>query len=369
MTIHKFQPNWVSPPGDSILDILRYKSLSLEDFAQMFGETTSAIDALVRGRTELTIKHAKKLESLFGSPYTFWLAREEQYRNDLRRSKDDEERSLNMQWLSELPLKDMIRFGWLKPRTNTKADFTECLKFFDVTSVDQWRDSFNHQLGLSTFRTSSSFAHKPLSVAAWLRKGEIDGLAAKCSVWNAEEFQASLNEIRTLTRIRSPLEFLPVLKNICANVGVAVAVVRAPTGCRASGAARFITPGKALIILSFRHLTDDHFWFTFFHEAGHLLLHKRETVFIDGLEENISVLENEANTFAQSILISKDNQDQFKKIKLNAMGIVRFAKDVGVSPGIVVGQMQNCGQIPHDRLNGYKHRYTWEEIDKYLALT
>ncbi len=368
MTTHKFQPNWTSPPGDSILDILRYKCMSLEEFSQKFGETQSAIDALVHGRTELTIKHAKKLESLFGNPYTFWLAREEQYRNDLRRSKDVETKSLNMQWLSELPLKDMIRFGWLKPKVNKKPSLAECYIFFNITSVEEWRDNFNHQLGMASFRTSSSFAHKPLSVAAWLRKAEIDGAASKCADWDAGKFQASLHEIRKLTRIKSPLEFLPILKNICADAGVAVTVVRAPTGCRASGAARFITTRKALIILSFRHLTDDHFWFTFFHEAGHLLLHKRETIFIDGLEDSVSILENEANTFAQDTLIPRNDLNRLANIKLNTMGIVRFAKDVGVSPGIVIGQMQNSGQISHDRLNGYKNRYTWAEIDEYLAL-
>lgn len=367
MISHKFQPNWVSPPGDSIQDILRDKSISLTEFARSLGETTSAIDALLRGHAELTVKHAKKLELLFGTPHAFWLAREEQYRNDLSRSKNEEEKSLSLQWLSELPLKDMIRFGWLKATTETKPNLTDCLNFFGVASVAAWRDGFNRQLGLPSFRASSSFEHEPLAVAAWLRKGEIDGDAQQCRIWDAVKFQACLNEIRPLTRMKSPLEFLPVLKNICAEAGVALAIVRAPTGCRASGAARFITPNKALILLSFRHLTDDHFWFTFFHEAGHLLLHKSETIFIDGLEGDISTIESEANAFAQNVLIPVELSSQLAEIGLSPREVLRFAKNINISPGIVIGQMQHAGRIRHDRLNVYKQRYTWQEIELYLS--
>ncbi|MFX9089566.1 ImmA/IrrE family metallo-endopeptidase, partial [Acinetobacter baumannii] len=41
-----------------------------------------------------------------------------------------------------------------------------------------------------------------------------------------------------------------------------------------------LTPEKAMVLLSFRHLSDDHFWFTLFHEFAHLLLHNNQT-FID----------------------------------------------------------------------------------------
>lgn len=342
--------------------------MSLAEFARSLGETASSVDSLLRGHTELTARHAKKLEMLFGAPHTFWLAREEQYRNDLRRSKVEEEKSVSLQWLSELPLKDMMRFGWLQSTLTPKPTLADCLNFFGATSVTEWRTGFNKQLGLSSFRASSSFEHKPLAVAAWLRKGEIVGEAQKCSTWDADKFLQCLGEIRPLTRLKSPLEFLPILKKICANVGVALAIVRAPTGCRASGAARFITPNKALISLSFRHLTDDHFWFTFFHEAGHLLLHKSDKVFIDGLDGDVSNTENEANIFAKNILIPIEFTSRLEGLGLSPKEILRFAKDIGISPGIVIGQMQNGGRIRHDHLNAYKQRYTWQEIEGYLSL-
>lgn len=366
MKTNKFQPNWASPPGDTIKDILRDRSMPLAEFARSLGETSSGADALLRGHVELTVKHAKKLESLFGAPYSFWLTREAQYRNDLIHSKAEEEKSLNLQWYSELPLKDMIRFGWFCEKENTKPTLTDCLNFFGVSTVAEWREAFNRQLQLASFRASSAFEHKPLAIAAWLRKGEIDGEAQTCSTWDPAKLKQSIGEIRALSRMKSPADFLPALRSICAKAGVALSIVRAPVGCRASGAARLLTPGKALIQLSFRHLTDDHFWFTFFHEVGHLLLHKCEYIFIDGIDNNNADIENEANIFAEKILIPDEFKNELSDIDLTPRDILRFAKKIGTSPGIVIGQMQNSGRIRHDRLNIFKQRYSWKEIDGCL---
>jgi HTH-type transcriptional regulator / antitoxin HigA len=367
MATNEFQPNWVSPPGDTILDILREKAMSIADFAIGMGETRLATDALLRGHAELTTKHAKKLEGMFGVPFGFWLARENQYRQDLARSKQEETTSQSQQWLSELPIKDMVKFGWLKVSEAKRPTLTECLDFFGATSVVEWRDKFRRQPELAFFRTSSSFEQRPLAVAAWLRQGEIEGNSQECANWNALKFQQNITQARALSRAKSPADFLPRLKILCAEAGVVLAVVRTPTGCRASGAARFLTPNKAVILMSFRHLTDDHFWFTFFHEAGHLILHAHDTVFIDGLELQATEEEEEANRFSAQTLIPDEFRDRFNALGLNPREILRFAKDVGISPGIVVGQLQNSGRVRRERLNVFKQRYTWEEIDAYLA--
>ena len=70
------------------------------------------------------------------------------------------------------------------------------------------------------------------------------------------------------------MRFLPKLQALCAEAGVALVFVRAPRGCRVSGASRLVTPEKAMILVSFRFRSDDQFWFTVFHEIGHLILHQ-----------------------------------------------------------------------------------------------
>src|SRR5262249_51187056 len=156
----------------------------------------------------------------------------------------------------------------------------------------------------AAFRTSATFDSQPGAIAAWLRQGEYEAGKIHCDRWDPDAFRQQLQVIRGLTREREPEVFLPELKRLCACCGVAVvAPLRAPKGCRASGASWFRSPGRPLLMLSFRYLTDDHLWFTFFHEAAHLLLHGDRSLFLEGEDRETSKEEEEANTFAANTLI------------------------------------------------------------------
>ena len=132
--------------------------------------------------------------------------------------------------------------------------------------------------------------------------------------------------------------------------------------CKASGACLFLSPNRPLILLSGRHMSDDHFWFTFFHEAGHLILHGNSYIFVDNeeeAEEHSSREEEEANGFAADILVPPEHQGELARLTANKVAVMRFAVRVGVSRGIIVGQLQNKGIIGPNMLNGLKQWYTW----------
>jgi Zn-dependent peptidase ImmA (M78 family) len=158
--------------------------------------------------------------------------------------------------------------------------------------------------------------------------------------------------------LKDPQIFIPKLRRISAESGVGVAVVRAPTGCRASGATRFLSDEKALLLLSFRYLTDDHFWFTFFHEAGHLILHGRK-LFLESADMPLDEEEQQANDFSAEILVPAEFVSEMLSLPKNGRQVIRFARRVGVSPGIIVGQLQHLGRIKHSQLNKLKRRYHW----------
>jgi hypothetical protein len=213
---------------------------------------------------------------------------------------------------------------------------------------------------MAAFRTSPTFDSHPGAVAAWLRQGEIASRHIECKPWSRDDFIAALSRIRPLTRQKDPARFLPTLTTMCAEVGVAVVVLRAPAGCRASGATRFVSPRKALLLLSFRYLSDDHFWFTFFHEAAHLILHGPNALFIEAANMLSSPQEQEANELAEDLLIPNSFRSEFARLRLTHESIIRFARRVGISPGIVVGQLQHAGRLPRNQMNRLKRRFRWE---------
>lgn len=353
----EFHPDWASAPGDTIIDILNDQGISEMELAQRIGYSQQALADLLQGRATITIATAQKLERVLGASMQFWMSRDFQYRRDAESlSSGDQE------WLAELPIGDMIRFGGLAPIPRPSEELAACLRYFGVLSVANWMEKYSYVLRQQqvAFRSSHSFDSRPASVVAWLRQGEIGAEAIECNEWDAGGFKKSLLAIRELTRQKDPKSFLPVLRKLCAENGVAIVVARAPSGCRASGATRFLRRDKALLMLSFRYLSDDQFWFTFFHEAGHLILHGENGFFLEGSGINMTQQESEANKFSQEVLIPPEWRASFLALRANTRDVIRFAVRLRISPGIVVGQMQFHGKINHTQLNRLKRRFKWE---------
>lgn len=232
----------------------------------------------------------------------------------------------------------------------------EALKFFGVASVDAWRSKYADPL--AAFRASEKFDKQPGAVAAWLRHGERCADEIRTASFNKAKFKAVLECLRMLTNEADPDVFVPALVEACVVAGVAVVFAPAPSGCPVSGATKWIASDRALLMLSLRHKSNDHLWFSFFHEAGHLLLHGKKMLFIETKELD-GVQEEEANRFAASVLIPKRYETQLMLLD-TAPAIRTFAEEVGVAPGIVLGRMQKDGLIPwKTKFNSLKERYQW----------
>lgn len=350
-----FQPDWASPPGATIAELLEAQSVSHEQFAKLLDRSLADVNDLLEGRATITIGLARRLHAVLGASVEFWVTRDVQYRADAKRLHDQED-----EWLQDLPVGDMVRFGWISPPPRPEDELDACLAFFDVPSVAVWQETYLDLPAFAALRTSRSFESRPAAIGAWLRQAERVGRDLECERWDKDAFARRLEEVRPLTRDKDPASFIPKLQAICAKAGVAVAVIRAPSGCRASGAAKFLTSEKALIVLSARHLSDDHLWFTFFHEAGHLVLHEGAGAFIDDDDVQLeNAAETEANEFAERILFPPPYADELKSLPGSAKAVIRFARRVGVSPGIVVGQLQHAGRIGYDTLNSLKRWFEW----------
>lgn len=211
------------------------------------------------------------------------------------------------------------------------------------------------------FRKSPSFESDTGATLMWLRSGEIGADLVSTRTWSSGNLQDRLDAIRKLSKVKSPELFLPKLKELCAEAGVAVVAKKAPQGCRASGASRMVAPDKAMVLVSFRGLSDDKFWFTVFHEIGHLLLHGAKTFLDDDMDE-IDESECEANEFAANCIVPRERAEDFERLDTRKEEVMRFGVSVGVSAGLIVGQMQHRRMIRTDQMNFLKRHWKWDEI-------
>lgn len=356
MTDHAYAPDWISHPGETILDLLEEKGLTQAEFADRAGFTKKHVNELVKGKSAITADAALRLERVLGSTADFWLNREVRYREALARQEALESHKASLGWLKELPLAEMINFGWVKAFKDKARQLEACLGFFGVNSIEAWRKTY--EAPLAAYRASPKFQKKPGSVAAWLRRAELEASSIRCRPYDKGKFRETLHNLRALTNEPEPDLFIPKLVEASAQCGVAIVFLRTPNGCPTSGATRWLTPDKAMLVLSLRHKTNDHLWFTFFHEAGHILLHGKKLVFvdIDGLDGE---QEEEANHFSRDLLIPPVEARELATIRGSYVAVEEYAKRIGIAPGIVVGRMQKENILPWSHLNDLKTKYEW----------
>lgn len=350
----EFVPRWASPPGATLRDALAERGIANGDFANHIGVSMSELRQLFTGELAVTPDLARRLASAIGPSEAFWHVRETQYQHDLSVVQADE-------WASSMPVQQMASFGWIRRPSGWRERLRICLQFFDVPDVATWEMRYRDLLQTATFRRSNAFDFDTPAVLAWLRESERIALATSHSQWNRALFLANLDTARKLTRTHDPEVFLARLTDLCQEAGVALVVLRAPSGCPVSGTARFVHD-LPIIVLSVRHLSDDHFWFTFFHEAAHLVLHDPRVPYVDSDADEAqpeNEIEREANNFAASILIPPDVSARLTR-RTTTRDIIRLASQLGVSPGIVVGQMQHRGVVPPSFHNKLKRRFRWE---------
>jgi hypothetical protein len=101
-------------------------------------------------------------------------------------------------WLKELPVKDMVEWGWMRAFPTVGARIEEALRYFGVATVAVWRTHYEERV--VAFRTSEKLADKPGATAAWLRRGEVDGLT---SLWC--QGMASWQELGSIDELRAVL--------------------------------------------------------------------------------------------------------------------------------------------------------------------
>ena len=353
-----FAPDWVAIPGETIVDLLEERGWSQADLAARTGFTTKHVNLLLKGMAPINEGTALRLERVLGSTARFWLNLEAQYREHLARQEAVGNLAHDVSWLKELPLADMIRFGWVRKADDKPQQVFECLRYFGVASVKAWREQYERPV--AAYRAAPRLIRVPAAVSAWLRSGERKAEDMRCGDYAKSAFEHALSAARALTAERDPSVFLSRLTEICAGAGVAVVVEPAPKGCPVSGATKWLSPGRALIMLSLRGKTDDKLWFSFFHEAGHLLKHAKRMTFLDILGEDGLDAEEErqADTFARDFLVPMSAYRRFVEMaNFTEQAIMTFAREIGVSPGVVVGRLQYERLLAWSRFNGMKVRY------------
>jgi len=361
-----FAPDWVSPPGDTILDLSEERGWTQAELARRLGYTEKHVSQLINGKVPLTDEAALRLERVLGSNAGFWLAREAKYREHSARLEAAKTQENWVNWLDELPLKELMERGVIDKSKHKPGLVDACLRFFGVASPNEWRA---HYGGMQiSFRRSRTEQSDIGAISAWLRLGERQAETLDGPKYNKAIFEKTLKIIRNLSN-EQPNVFEPQMRELLHKAGVAFVLVPAIPRAHVSGVARWLSPTRPLIQLSLYGKTNDKFWFTFFHEAAHILLHantkeEKKSIFLDdpNAVHTNDQQEHEANQWAGNWLIPEQHIATLSSLR-SKEAVCVFAQQIGIHPGIVVGRLQHDGVIEPSWMNKLKQSFRFREAE------
>jgi addiction module HigA family antidote len=295
---NQYHPQSRPHPGESLAEKLDEMEMGVNEFALRTCKPEKTIIAVLKGKSSITPDMAVAFERVTSIPVSFWLNHQQVYDEFIARNKYKTVITAAIPWAKRFPLAEMIRLGWLPKERTIEEKTVSLLQFFGLAKHEAWDEYYCKQNLQTAFRITLTHTKDPHAISAWLRRGELQANALYAEPYNEGKFKEALREIRTLM-VRHPDECFETLQQICCEAGVKV--VRTPCIKRApiNGATRWIGDAP-LIQISGHFKRNDVFWFTFFHEAGHILLHGKKGIFLEDVNfvARDEVKEQEANAFA-----------------------------------------------------------------------
>lgn len=335
---------YVIAPGETILELLEVNNMTQLDLSDKTGIHKKTINEIIKGKAPITTATALKLEYVFNIPASFWNNLESSYRESLERVKDIESIVEDEALLSKFPYNEMSKRNWdyIVETRDPSEKVRSLRRFFSVASL-----SFDTELKRQlSFRKSNNENFSRDYLYCWLRYGEIQANKENNPKFDIDKLKESSKSIRKLAT-NSFLLQIDFIKKFLNEAGVSLIFEPYLTNTYVNGVSYKMSNDKAVIMLSDRGKKDDILWFTLFHEIAHLVKHSKKEIYVDLENAETNDIENEADEYARNILIPPEKYNNFinnRKIFTESM-IKDFAKENGVSTGIVVGRLQKDKKV------------------------
>ena len=356
----QYQPDYAVSPGWVLEERLDAHGITHAEFARRCDRSPKLISEIIAGKAPIVPQTAIQFEMVLGVDASIWLGIEADYRLYRIRAAAEKQAKTSWAWSKSFPVKELVKRGVIRETASEGKAVSELLAFFGVASLNAWK--MKYESVNNAFHHSPSFESDRAALMAWLRLTEIDARDQNCNSYNVSNFKIALAQVRRLTR--TPVrEALKQTKELFNEAGVALSLDKPLPKTRVSGAAWWVSPDRPVVALSVRRKTDDHLWFSLFHEAAHIILHGKKNVYIDESKGRSDEFEAEADQWAINFLIPSTAWSGFvARGSFRSTDVCSFADEHNIAPGIVVWRLQHTKQIASSHLKSLKTPLRWSDV-------
>ena len=347
-TQNEYFPQSRPHPGETLTEKLDEMEMGPKEFALRTGKPEKTIIAVLKGESSITPDMAVQFENVTKIPANFWMNHQRGYDEYIAREKRRTVIQEAVAWAKQFPLADMTRKTWLPQVATVEEKTMEMLAFFGFSNHTAWEDYYFKQQLKVAFRISLAQTSEPYAISAWLRRGELQATDLLAKEYSDKKFKEALPEIKSIMASH-PGPFFSKLQHICLEAGVKVVHTPCVSKAPISGSTRWLND-TPFIQLTGRYKRNDSFWFTFFHEAGHILLHGKKDIFLEKVEYSDKDLmkEKEADEFAIKWTLTDDEEAEILAAAPLSEEVIRnFAKQFNTHPAIIIGRLQHKKLIPY----------------------
>ena len=339
-------------PGYYIKEIIEESGLTQEDFAKRLDTTPKNLSLLIRGEQSLSIDIAMKLSRMIGTSVSYWLNLQNSYDALIAEFKSEEELAQERKIFEYFDYK-YFRENYGLPDLPRKKDeqIRRVREFLNVATLSVL---IKRDMAVS-FRSSTGDIAEGSTVKANAMVQIATNKALKIDAprFNKRKFEEAVKYALTLTRNHE--EFYPLIRKAFLEAGVIFVILPNISGSRTNGATKKVGD-NIMLMVNDRRLNADSFWFTLFHEIGHIINGDYGISF----DKETGEQEEAANKYAEDSLIPPEKYQEFldgKTFDLQAIRI--FADQIERDPGIVLGRLQNDEIIGFDdwTMKPLRHKY------------
>jgi addiction module HigA family antidote len=345
---NQYFPQSVFHPGVILEEKLQEMGMSVKEFALRTDKPEKTIIAVLKGRSAITQEMAIKFENVTRIPANFWMRYQQRYDEFKTREKLQAVVEEAEEWAKAFPYAAMVKNKWVPATRKAEEKTKNLLSFFGVASHIAWENLYMETKLKVAAYTSLKFTHEAHAISAWLRQGELQAEKIDVPPFDMKKLKDNIPAMRTLMT-EHPDDFFTQLQELCFEAGVILLYTPKLPKVPLSGSTRWIND-TPLIQLTARYGQNDRFWFTFFHELGHIVLHGKKYISLENVDFEASdpKKEEEANEFAEKHTFSKEQEEKLllehpKSITTDE--IISYAQEFNTHPAMIIGRLQHKGLL------------------------
>ena len=347
-TINEYFPQTVSHPGTTLEEKLQEMGMSIKEFALRTDKPEKTIIAIIKEESAITHQMAIKFENVTQIPANFWMRHQQQY--DEFKTRDQLKTIIAdaADWAREFPYAEMAKYEWIAPARDVEEKTRNLLSYFGVASHKAWEKLYlETELKVAAY-TSLKLTHEPHAISAWLRQGELQAKQIEAPDYDLKMLKGNIPRMQQIM-VEQPVNFFEQLQQLCLEAGVILLFTPKLPKVPLSGSTRWIN-NTPLIQLTARYKRNDNFWFTFFHELGHIILHGKKYISLENVNFAAAdpVKEEEAHQFAIAQTFNSEQENEVQSNQpLSDQDIIDYAHKFKTHPAMIIGRLQYKKLIPY----------------------